>query len=264
MNVCAGPAVTFLLTLSAVAQTSTIAPPPPTPRQPVTDEYHGVKVTDDYRWLENWDDPAVKQWSAAQDARTRGYLAQLPAYPAIHARIAQLIGNPSVSYDSLQFSGGLLFALQYLPKQQQPLLVTLPSPDEPSRAKVILDPNRLSDRGAIAISFFTPSSDGKYVAVVLSKDETEDGSAHIFKVATGKELADVLPRVLYPTAYGSIAWKVDDFETSPIKFDDAEVVREFATSKDGTYSYEHYPAQDNEARWHQSRAVDRLWRLWRE
>jgi prolyl oligopeptidase len=74
---------------------------------------------------------------------------------------------------------------------------------------VILDPNRLSERGAVAMSFFSPSPDGKYVAAVLSRDESEEGSAHIFEVATGKELADVIPRVLYPTAGGSIAWKSD-------------------------------------------------------
>jgi prolyl oligopeptidase len=148
-------------------QSSMIAPPS-TPKRPVIDEYHGIKVTDDCRWLENWDDPTVKQWAAGQDARTRNYLEHLPKYDLIHARIAELIGTPSAWYDSLRFSGGMLFALQHLPQHQQPLLVALPSPDEPSQARVILDPNRLSERGAVAISFFSPSPDRKYVAAVLS------------------------------------------------------------------------------------------------
>jgi prolyl oligopeptidase len=46
---------------------------PPTTGRDVLDTYFDVKVDDPYRWLEN-DDSAVKQWSAAQDARTRGYL----------------------------------------------------------------------------------------------------------------------------------------------------------------------------------------------
>ena len=73
----------FLLTFVAWAQGPSIPPPPATPKRPVTDEYQGVKVTDDYRWLENWDDPEVKQWSAAQNARSREYLDHLPARPAI-------------------------------------------------------------------------------------------------------------------------------------------------------------------------------------
>ena len=59
-----------LLALSALAQNSSLPKPPDTPKHAVTDEYlGGVKVTDDYRWLENWDDAEVKQWSAAENAR---------------------------------------------------------------------------------------------------------------------------------------------------------------------------------------------------
>ena len=60
-----------ILSLGVLAQGPAISKPPDTPKHPVTDQYQGVKVTDDYRWLENWDDPAVKQWSAAENARTR-------------------------------------------------------------------------------------------------------------------------------------------------------------------------------------------------
>jgi len=74
----------FLLTLTALAQAPSIPALPATPKRPVTDEYHGVTVTDDYRWLENWDDPEVKQWSAAQNARTREYLDRLPSRPAMN------------------------------------------------------------------------------------------------------------------------------------------------------------------------------------
>jgi prolyl oligopeptidase len=42
-----------------------------TEKRPVTDSYHGIKVIDDYRWLENWDDPAVKQWSGAENMASR-------------------------------------------------------------------------------------------------------------------------------------------------------------------------------------------------
>src|SRR5580700_4163341 len=49
-----------------------------TPKKPVTDDYGGIKVVDDYRWLESAADPDVRQWSSSQNARTRSYLDQLP------------------------------------------------------------------------------------------------------------------------------------------------------------------------------------------
>src|SRR5271163_2712024 len=113
----------FLLTLTALAQSPSIPAPPPAPKRPVTDEYHGVKVTDDYRWLENWDDPAVKQWSAAENARTREYLDHLSARAAIKGRLHELIAASSASYYDLQFRDGVLFATKYQPPQEQPVLV---------------------------------------------------------------------------------------------------------------------------------------------
>ena len=118
----------FLLTILALAQGPSIPAPPATPKRPVTDEYQGVKVTDDYRWLENWDDPEVKQWSAAQNARSREYLDHLPSRPAIRQMIKEALSASSAAYYYLQFRGGTLFAMKYQPPQQQPMLVALPSP----------------------------------------------------------------------------------------------------------------------------------------
>ena len=198
-----------LLTVSGFAQTASIPKPPDTPKHPVTDEYFGVTVTDDYRWLENWDDPAVKQWSASENARTREYLDHLPARPAIKDRLKQLIAGGSASYFDLQFRAGMLFAEKYQPPQQQPKLVVLRSADDPASARVIFDPNAASAKGSLSMDFFVPSFGGKYVAAALSENGSEDASAHIFEVATGKELADVVTRVNFATASGSIAWKAD-------------------------------------------------------
>src|SRR5271166_5018079 len=101
-----------ILAVSALAQTASLPQPPDTPKRAVIDEYFGtnfgIKISDDYRWLENWDDPAVKQWSAAENARTRQYLDHLPARGAIKDRLKQLISAGSDSYYDLQFRAGLL------------------------------------------------------------------------------------------------------------------------------------------------------------
>jgi prolyl oligopeptidase len=198
-----------VLVVCTFAQTASVPKPPDTPKRPVTDEYFGVTVTDDYRWLENWEDPSVKQWSAAENARTREYLDHLPARAAIKDRLKQLIGGSSASYFDLRFRAGMLFAEKYQPPQQQPMLVVLRSADDPASARVIFDPNAASAKGSLSMDFFVPSFGGKYVAAALSQNGSEDASAHIFEVATGKELADVVPRVNFATASGSIAWKAD-------------------------------------------------------
>jgi len=94
-----------LMSVVALAQGPVVPQPPATPKRPVTDEYGAIKVTDDYRWLENWDNPEVKQWSAAQNARTREYLDHLASRPAIKERLTQLISAGSARYFNLQFRG---------------------------------------------------------------------------------------------------------------------------------------------------------------
>ena len=199
----------LLLTVFALAQAPSVPQPPATPKHPVSEEYQGIKISDDYRWLENWDDPEVKQWNAAQNARSREYLDHLPARPAIRQRLKQALSASSAAYYNLEYRGGTLFAMKYQPPQQQPMLVAMASADDPAGAKVIFDPNASSAKGSIAVDFYVPSLDGKFVAAALSENGSEDSSAHVFEVATGKELSDVVPRVNFATAGGSLEWKAD-------------------------------------------------------
>ena len=85
-----------LLTVAAQAQGASISKPPDAPKRPVTDEYQGVKVTDDYRWLEDAREPEVAAWVAAQNQLTRSRLDALPDRPRIRARIAELL-SPSMT-----------------------------------------------------------------------------------------------------------------------------------------------------------------------
>jgi prolyl oligopeptidase len=186
-----------------------IPPAPSAPKRPVTDEYQGVQVVDDYRWLEDWDNAEVKDWSHAENQRTRDYLDHLSSRPAIKERFEKLMTTSSSRYFGLTYRGGTLFAMKAQPPKQQPMLVALRSADDPTSEKVIIDPNALSDKGSIAIDFYAPSLDGKLVAVSLSENGSEDGAAHVFETATGKELSDRVPRVNFGTAGGSFAWNAD-------------------------------------------------------
>jgi prolyl oligopeptidase len=183
---------------------------PETPKKPVTDTYHNVKVTDDYRWLEKLDDPEVKKWVEAQNKVSRAALDGSKALPALRKRLKELMSAESPSFGALQYRGDTLFAMKKQPPLEQPFLVTLKSVDEPDSAKVVLDPNKLDDKGKTAIDFYASSHDGKHVAVSLSQGGSEEGTVHVYEVATGKELADVIPRVGFPTAGGDLVWDDKD------------------------------------------------------
>src|SRR5256885_5584550 len=85
---------------------------PTTPKKPIVDEYHGVKVTDDYRWLEDWNDPAVKKWSGDQNTYARSVLDKIPGVDAIRKRVTELRGAPQPEYGGLAFKAGLIFAIK--------------------------------------------------------------------------------------------------------------------------------------------------------
>jgi prolyl oligopeptidase len=182
---------------------------PATPQKPVTDEYHGTKVTDPYRWLENGAAAEVKKWAEAQNRHTRAFLEELPGRAAIQKRLQDLNGASSADYLALQERGGKLFALKAQPPKNQPFLVVMPSADKPESEQVLVDPNRLNPKGTTAIDFYVPSLDGRLVAVSLSEGGTEEGTVHVYEVPTGKELTDVVPRVNGGTAGGSVAWNAE-------------------------------------------------------
>lgn len=173
---------------------------------PVTDTYHGVEVVDNYRWLEDGDDPQVRQWSEAQNRYARWVLDRIPARQAIAKRLEELYNQASPEYYWFQYRNGVLFAFKDQPPNDQPLLVKMESPHHPSTEQVILDPNQLDATGATSIDFYVVSPDARLVAVSLSRDGTEDGDVHVYEVATGKSLLDVIPGVNGPTAGGDVAW----------------------------------------------------------
>jgi len=186
-----------------------VAKPPPTDKRPVTDTYHGVSVVDDYRWLEQGDDPAVQAWSAAQNAHARAVLDALPAAAAMRQRLTTILMAESPRYWGLSPRPGKLFALKHQPPKQQPLLVVMPSADQPEAERVVVDPNTLDATGHTAIDWYVPSFDGRLVAVSLSKDGTEVGNLHLFEGSTGKRVDEIIPRVNGGTAGGSVAWLPD-------------------------------------------------------
>ncbi len=195
--------IVIVIGLSCSKQTTQ---PPETAKRPVVDEYYGIKVTDNYRWLEDGEDPEVQVWIDKQNEYTHNYLDKIHDREAISRRLTALYEGESPKYYSMQYEGGLLFALKSAPTLEQPQLVTLTSAYDTTTQQIVLDVNTVDTTGATSIDFYTPSLDGKLVAVSLSEGGSELGSVHVYNVATGEELPDIIPNVNGPTAGGSVAW----------------------------------------------------------
>lgn len=183
-----------------------------TPRKPVTDDYFGTKVVDDYRWLEAGDDSVVQQWSDDQNARARSYLDALPGRDRLKQRLTELLTFEAPSWFDVIERHGALFAMKQQPPKAQPMLVRLGSLDSLQGERVVLDPLAFDSSGETAMDFAVPSLDDKYVAVSLSRKGSERGDVHVFEVASGRELkADFVPAVNSGTAGGSVAWTTSGF-----------------------------------------------------
>src|SRR5690606_11008623 len=202
-------AAALIAGLSCAATAHASGDPPETPRHPVTNTYHGVVVVDDYQWLENAEDPAVREWTARQNVHTRALLDRWPGRDRLRARVEELTAAAAVEWLRVQPGGEHLFALKDQPPRPQPILVALDSLDDPESERVILDPVTLDEGGTTSIEGFHPSPDGRRVAVILATGGSEQGTLHLFETATAAARPDVLDRVAFPTGRGSVAWEPD-------------------------------------------------------
>ncbi len=183
--------------------------PPQAPKRPVFDTYWGTHVEDDYQYLEKTSDPEVRTWADQQNAFTRSWLDGKPAHEAVLKRVVQLTHSESPDYSDLSFHRGTWFALKDQPPREQPFVVSLPGLGDTRGERVIVDPNAIDPSGGTSIDWFVPSLDGKLVAVSLSKGGSEEGTLHVYDVATGRALPDSIPYVNNGTAGGSAAWNAD-------------------------------------------------------
>jgi prolyl oligopeptidase len=179
----------------------------PAPQIPVTDRFHGVEVTEDYRWLEDAAAEETVAWTKAQQHRSQAYFGQIGWREALRTRVSGLLKSERTAYKQLRSGGSSFFALKVQTPRQQPFLVALTDLDDPGTERVVVDPDVIDPAGETAIDFFVPSPDGRRVAVSLSEHGTEDGSLHIFDVASGEVVGEPIAHV--NLMGGSVAWRHD-------------------------------------------------------
>ncbi len=194
----AAAVVAGLLAVSVLAQESKKLTYPDTKKVDQTDDYHGTKVADPYRWLENdvREDKEVRAWVEAENKVTQAYLDAIPQRDAIKKRITELWNYEKISAPFQV--GGRYFFSKNDGLQNQAVLYTQES--LAAEPRVLLDPNSWSKDGTVALSGFVPSDDAKYAAYGVAAAGSDWNTWHVLDVATAKPLADELKWVKFSSA----------------------------------------------------------------
>ncbi|HET9438981.1 MAG TPA: hypothetical protein VFO52_02375, partial [Longimicrobiales bacterium] len=137
-----------LAVLSAVPVTAQTLQYPVTKKENVEDDYHGTRVADPYRWLEDQNGSETAAWVKAQNALTFPYLNALPERDVIRKRLTELWNYPR--YGTPFKEGGQYFFYRNSGLQNQSVLYVQKSLAD--SARVLLDPNGLSADGTVALS----------------------------------------------------------------------------------------------------------------
>lgn len=176
---------------------------PETRRVDTTDVYFGTEVADPYRWLEDDNSEETAAWVKAQNEVTDAYLAQIPFRQALKEKLTGLINYEKMGTPS--FRNGKYYFSKNDGLQNQSVLYEADSLN--GEARVLLDPNKLSDDGTVALSSMSFSKDGKYLAYVISRSGSDWNEIYVMDVESRKVLDD---HIMWAKFTGA-AWQGDGF-----------------------------------------------------
>jgi prolyl oligopeptidase len=160
------------------------------------DNYHGTIVPDPYRWLEDLDSPETVEWIESQNQVTANYLDQIPRREQIKSRLTQIWNYER--YSAPFREGNRYFYFKNDGLQNQSILYTLKSLQD--EAKVLLDPNKLSADGTIALGGTSISDDGRLMAYGLSQAGSDWVEWKVRDIESGVDLPDQLKWVKFSGA----------------------------------------------------------------
>src|ERR1700681_1625199 len=180
---------------------SSPAGPPKAKVAPVEDNVQGHKIVDPYRYLENPGDPDTKVYVEQELSYTRRIFDPLPGRDKINTRLSQLLEIGTVG--APQMGGKYYFHTRREGNQNQPVLYVRQGLNGDDH--VLVDVNKLSTDGTVALDWWFASEDGKYLAYGTSPSGSEVSTLHVIETASGKLLPDSIER----TQAASLAWKHD-------------------------------------------------------
>lgn len=189
-------AARILLVMSVLGSnlpSAELAKPPKTAVEPVTEDLHGTKITDPYRWLEDQDSPRTRAWLTEQNAYTQAYLKSLPGREKMEARLSQLM---KVDVSGMpRERGGRYFLMKRAAGQNQYVLYMregLHGKDE-----MLIDGNTLSPDQTSSLALLDVSHDGKLLAYGVRKGGEDEVTLYLYDVDKRAKLNDMLPRARY-------------------------------------------------------------------
>ena len=179
----------FAFSVYAMAQGPFSLTVPMTPATPVTDDYFGTQVIDPYRWMENMKSDIFRNWAKAQADYASAMLERIPGRDALKKRLIDL-NNASENISSIKSVSGKLFYLKSEPGRNSRRLFVR---DAKGNERLLVDPDAMDAQGSHhAIDFFTPSPDGRLLAIGISQGGSEDSTLRIMDIANGNWLSDTI------------------------------------------------------------------------
>lgn len=169
---------------------------PPAPKGDIVDDYHGAKVPDPYRWLEDPDSDESRAWIEAENEITFKFLAEIRERDPIKKRLTALWDFER--YGVPFHRGGRYFYEHNNGLQNQNVLYTLASLD--SEPKVLLDPNSFSDDGTVALTGYSVSENGRLLAYGVSTAGSDWQEWKVREIETGADRNDLLKWVKFSEA----------------------------------------------------------------
>lgn len=160
---------------------------PAAQRGSVVDDFHGVKVADPYRWMEDLDSPQTRAWVSAEGQLTDRYFATIEQRDSLRKRIATLYDYEKIGIPFRE--GGRYFYTRNSGSQDQNVLYTARHLED--EATVALDPNSLSRDGKLIVTGYEVSRDGRYLAYGVSEGGSDWTDWHVRELDGGKDLPDV-------------------------------------------------------------------------
>jgi len=167
------------------------------------DDYHGTKVADPYRWLEDDNAADVAEWVKAENAVTFKYFDQISFRDALKARLKALYNYPK--YGSPFRRADLYFFSKNDGLQNQSVLYVQKGLD--GAPEVLIDPNTFSADGTTTLSAFSVSKDGKYAVYGKSVGGSDWSEYHVMDIATKQ----TLPNVISWVKVSGASWAGDGF-----------------------------------------------------
>ncbi|QDQ26837.1 S9 family peptidase [Chitinimonas arctica] len=177
----------LLLSSTAFATSMpSLSGPPATPIKPVVEDYFGTKITDPYRWLEDMKSAEFRDWLKAQANYADSMLATIPGRAALRQRLTAL-ADAGASVGGIEQAAGRRFYLKTEPGKDGRRLYMHDGKGE----RLLLDPDTLGSAAAhVAIDWYSPSPDGRLVAVGVSAGGSEDSELRLLELASGKWLPE--------------------------------------------------------------------------